>query len=181
MTMTSAFLSPDDRAGQASASKRGASTWDARSGADEDLDRKPAARTFYGEEVADKEDFNAYETAVREDLSPMAETTKLFGKIQGGEGPKAPVGEVNFKDPNTQPTRKTSEEGDVTLFHYEGPHMEICGGRIGRGLRVCVKRRAMCQYRHLPKLNLAAGFYIKAPDGRGAQEAAYLTAHVTEE
>ena len=59
--------------------------------------------------------------------------------------------------------------------------MAICGGRVAKGVRFCIKDRALCGHLHEPKLKLAPGFYIKAPSGRRSLESAFVHPYVTNE
>ena len=106
----------------------------------------------------------------------------MFSGRRGDAGRGGSAQAFNAKDLKAlplQPSLKTIPEAPVTLFHYESGDMDICGGRIGNEARFCVKTRALCKYRHKPKLKLAAGFYIKAPSGRRGLEAAFVNPHVT--
>ena len=96
-------------------------------------------------------------------MSPMVQTTKLFSEMQGGESQRPMEGEAKPKDNTTQPTQNTSKEGEVTLYHHEGPQSEICAGRIGKGSRVCVRHCVMCRYQHSININVKAGYYVKVP------------------
>ena len=148
--MTSAYLSPYDAPGQASAMKRAATGGDARFGKDDEGDRKPKAMPPCAPEGGNPMNPSAYGTGARGELSPMSNATQLFTGCLGEAG----RGEVNAEDrkaPPLQPSLKSVPESPVTLFHYESSEMDICGGRVGKGARFCVKTRAVCGYRH--KLN----------------------------
>ena len=138
---TSAFLSPDDRAGRASASKRGALAWDSRAMEEEYLGKDSTARDLYGMGDDDKEGYKPFVPAAGGDMSPVAQTTKRFGDLQGVEARKLPEGKLKSEELNPQATQNTGKDEEVFLFHYGGPESGICSGRIATGLRVCVTSR----------------------------------------
>ena len=148
---------------------------------EEYLGEESTARDLYGRQDEDKEGCKPFVPAAGGDMSPVAQTTKIFGNLQGGEARKLPAEKLKPEDLNSQATQHTGKDEEVSLFHYRGPQSGICSGRIATGLRVCVTHRSMCQFQHRSKVALEAGYYIKVPHKRGAQEAVYLAPHVTEE
>ena len=78
VAMTSAYLSPYDAPGQASAMKRTASRGDARFGGDDAGDRKPNIMLPRAPEGGNPMNPSAYGTGARGELSPMSDATQLF-------------------------------------------------------------------------------------------------------
>ena len=174
VAMTSAYLSPYDAPGQASAMKRAATGGDARFGEDDEGDRKPKAMPPRALEGGNPMNPSAYGTGARGDLSPMSDATQLFTGRRGEAG-RDDVNSEDLKAPASPVITQVNTGGPGhALSLREQRHGHLRGpGR--KGARFCVKTQALCGYPHKPKLKLAAGFYIKAPSGRRGLEAASST------